>query len=264
MEEKNKPIGVFDSGVGGLTVLQRLVEQFPSEHFIYLADQKYCPYGVKTPAQITERVVKVTSFLLSNGVKAIVIACNTASARIAVAREITSKPIISVIQPTCAKAVEETKSKRVAVLATLSTVQSGIYQQLLEQSGITPVLLACGEFVDFVENHDLDDPMGDKIVCDKLQPIKDSGVDVLIHGCTHFSLLEESMRKVLGKDITYVACGAPTAEYLAKILTENNLLTVQNGRGCVEIYTTDSVEKANQSMKWFNVPHLPVQHVDIE
>lgn len=264
MDEKNQPIGVFDSGIGGLTVLEQLIKEFPGEKFIYVADQGHCPYGIKTPSQIAERVQKVTSFLLSQGAKAIVIACNTASVRIDAARQITDKPVISVILPTCALAIEKTKNRKVAVLATLSTVNSGIYQKLLQGVGITPVLLACGEFVDFLENCDINDPAGDKIVSDKLQPLKDSGIDVLIHGCTHFSLLEERTRKVLGDEITYVACGAPTVEYLKKILAEKNLLNPQKGEGSVIIYTTGEAEKAEKTMKWFKAAHPPVQRIDID
>lgn len=258
------PIGVFDSGIGGLTVLEELIKKFPNEKFIYVADQGHCPYGTKTPEQISERVEKVTSFLLGKGAKAIVIACNTASVRIAAARALTDKPVISVINPTCERAVQSTKNNRVAVLATLSTINSATYQNLLKEAGVTPVPLACGEFVDFLENSDLNDPSGDKIVSSKLQAIKDSGIDVLIHGCTHFSLLEDRMRAFLGDKITYVACGAPTADYLEKILVEKQLLSYPNSEGSVIIYTTGDKDKAERSMKWFKPAHPPVQHVDID
>ena len=264
MEERDKPIGVFDSGIGGLTVLEELIKRFPNEKFIYIADRKYCPYGIKTAEQIRGRVQKVTSFLLNKAVKAIVVACNTSSVHISSARELTDKPVIGVIEPACANAVKVTKNKRVAVLATLSTVNSGIYQKLLAKEGITPVTLACGEFVDFLENNGVDDPSGEKIVAQKLQALKDSGIDTLIHGCTHFSLLEGHMRKVLGDKITYISCGAPTADCLEKILYKNNLLGYQNGKGSVIIYTTGDRDRAEHSMKWFASPHSPVQHVDID
>lgn len=262
--EANKPIGVFDSGIGGLTVLEQLIKQFPNENFIYVADQGHCPYGTKTPEQIGERVEKITRYMISREVKAIVIACNTASVRIDRARAVTDKPVISVIDPTCAKAVALTKKKKVAVLATVSTIESGTYQKLLEKSGVTPVPLACSEFVDFLENNSLDDPAGDIIVRGKLQQIKDSGIDVLIHGCTHFSLLEPAMRKVLGDGITYVACGAPTGERLGRILGEGGFITDRKGAGVVEIYTTGDVLKAEKSMGWFTCVHEPLRHIDIE
>ena len=264
MDERDKPIGVFDSGIGGLTVLKELISKLPNEKFIYIADKKYCPYGTMTAEEIKERVQKITSYLVNCGTKAIVIACNTASVRVSSAREITSSPVIGVIEPTCERAIQSTKNKRVAVLATLSTIDSGIYQKLLKARGITPVALACSEFVDFLENNGINDASGDKMVADKLRAIKDSGIDTLIHGCTHFSLLEGRMRSVLGDKITYISCGAPVADLLEKILYEKRLLSYQNGGGSVIIYTTGDSERAEKSMKWFAVPHPPVRHVDID
>ncbi len=263
MNFEERPIGVFDSGIGGLTVLEKLIKMFPHENFYYVADQGHCPYGTKTAEEVGGRVEKVSRHLAEKGAKAIVIACNTASLRIERARAVTNVPVISVIQPTCRKAAQITKNKKVAVLATAATVDSGVYQRLLEEQGAAAVALACGEFVDFVENHDLDDPSGEKIVADKLYLIRDFGFDTLIHGCTHFSLVEPQMRKVLG-DINYVDCGTPTGEYLAEFLTANNLLTPFKGRGKTEIYTTGNLEKATGSMKWFKLPHMPVQHIEIE
>lgn len=258
-----QPIGVFDSGIGGLTVLEQLVKMFPNEDFYYVADQGHCPYGTKTAEEVGDRVEKVTRHLVEHGAKAVVIACNTASLRIERARAITSVPVISVIQPTCKKAVETTKNGKIAVLATIATINSGTYQKLIEDAGKTPVPLACSEFVTFVETHDIDDPLGEKVVGDKLQAIKDSGVDTLIHGCTHFSLVEPQMRKVLG-DINYVACGTPTGEELRKVLAQKGLLSTLTQHGTVEIYTTGDVDSAIQSMKWFKAEHKPVVHIDVE
>lgn len=264
MQETNQPIGVFDSGIGGLTVLEQLIKELPNEKFIYVADRGHCPYGTKTSAQICTRVQKITSFLLKKQVKAIVVACNTSSVHIQAATSITDKPVISVIQPTCALAVQKTVNKRVAVLATLSTIRSGIYQRLLKREGIVSVPLVCGEFVDFLENCDINDSAGDRIVSDKLYPLKNSGVDVLIHGCTHFPLLEPRMRKLLDSSITYVASGAPTAEYLKKILSQNSLLNAQTYKGSAIIYTTGNADMVANAMNWFKANHSPVQHIDID
>lgn len=264
MQERNQPIGVFDSGIGGLTVLEQLIKELPNEKFIYVADKGHCPYGTKTSAQISARVQKITSFLLEKQVKAIVVACNTSSVHIQAATSLTNKPVISVIQPTCARAMQVTRNKRVAVLATLSTIRSGIYQRLLKRAGIVSLPLACGEFVDFLENCDISDPTGDRIVGDKLRPLRCSGIDVLIHGCTHFPLLEPRMRKILDSSITYVASGAPTAEYLEKILAQNNLLNAQACKGNVIIFTTGNADRVADSMKWFKANHSPVQHIDID
>lgn len=263
IKQNNYPIGVFDSGVGGLTVLQELTRQLPRENFVYVADKGHCPYGTKTPEEIAERVQKVTRFLLSKQVKAIVIACNTASAQIQSARELTDIPVISVIEPTAAYAAHVTKTKKVIVLATQATIDSGIYQHILWERGVTAIPLACGEFVDFIENHEISEPMGWRLVADKLKAVKGKGADVLIHGCTHFSLLEGQMRSAMGDNINYIACGTPTAGYLSKLLKERDLLSVEKGSQ-VEIYTTAGVPETERAMGWYRSPHLPVGHVSID
>ena len=136
-------------------------------------------------------------------------------------------------------------------------------QKILKEIGVTPVPRACGEFVDFLENDDLDNPYAYKLVADKLASIKDEGCDTLIHACTHFSLLDPQMRAVLG-DINYVNCGTPTGEYLKKYFDENNLATNATDKGRVRIFTTGEVDGALRTMRWFKAEHDPVAHVDIK
>lgn len=262
MNERKKPIGVFDSGIGGLTVLESLMKRFPEEDFIYVADQGHCPYGVKKEEEIIECILNVGRYLMSKDVKAIVIACNTASLFIEHLKKIVSVPVISVIEPTCLKAIEITKNNNVAVLATKATINKGAYQQLLTKNGKVAFGVACSEFVDFVENHELDDPLGQEIVNEKLEYLKDKNIDTLIHGCTHFSIIEDKMQKVLG-NINYVACGDPTSEKLFAILNEKNLLN-NNTERYVKIYTTGTVEGAIKTMKWFKMPHESIVHISID
>ena len=263
MTNNKKPIGVFDSGIGGLTVLEKLMEKFPNEDFIYVADQGHCPYGTKTFDGIKECVLNVGKYLIAKDVKAIVIACNTASLFIKYLQEITDIPVISVIEPTCMAAINKTKNKKVAVLATIATINKGAYQTLLKENNVTPYGVACSEFVDFVENHELTDPLGQEIVSNKLQELKDKGVDTLIHGCTHFSLLEDQMRNVLG-DINYVACGEPTSERLYEILKEKDLLNNDdNHERYVQINTTGKKENALMNMKWFKKEHEPIKEIEL-
>lgn len=259
----NMPVGIFDSGIGGLTVLEELAKIFPHESFIYIADQGHCPYGTKTNEQIAARVEKIAAYLTGVGVKAIVIACNTASIHIESARRVASSPVISVIPPTCAHAVKVSKNKKVAVLATDSTISNGAYQKLLEQYGAACVPLACQEFVEFVENNDIDAPEGYQIVADKLSQIKNEDFDTLIFGCTHFPLLEKQIRAVLGNNINYVACGQPTGAELERILNANGLLK-GDGEGNINIFTTGDKDTAIRSMKWFKAPHSPLETVVIE
>ena len=263
MRKQDNPIGVFDSGIGGLTVLEKMAERMPEENFYYVADQGHCPYGPKSPEQVAERVRKITEHLLRQNVKAIVIACNTASLRIAAAREITDVPVISVIPPTCAKAVSLTKTKKIAVLATEATIKSGAYQNRIEQAGAEAYGLACPEFVEFLETYPPDDPKGIALVREKLRDLEGKGIDTLIHGCTHFSLLEPQMREVLGNEISYVACGDPTGEEVKKILEDRD--ERNNGRkGVIRLFTTGDVEKAEKLMRWFRTEHEPLRKITIE
>lgn len=262
MKTKDLPIGVFDSGIGGLTVLESLLVKFPNEDFIYVADQGHCPYGVKTEDEIKECVLNVGKYLLKQGVKAIVIACNTASLFIKDLNQICDVPVISVIEPTCMKAVQTTKTKKVAVLATVATINKGAYQNMLKDNNIEAIGVACSEFVDFVENNELNDPLGQEIVNKKLNCLQNSNIDTLIHGCTHFSLLEDNMRNVLG-DLNYIACGEPTSEKLFSILNTNNILKDSCDSRYVKIQTTGSKEQAMMNMKWFKADHLPIEEINL-
>lgn len=263
MMEKNKPIGVFDSGIGGLTVLESLMDKFENEDFIYVGDQGHCPYGTKTDKEIIECVINVGKYLERRGVKAIVIACNTASLFIDYLRREVSVPVISVIEPTCDRALSLTKTKNVAVLATIATINKGKYQERLEKGGATPFAVKCSEFVEFVETKELTDPIGQEIVNEKLTPLKGKNIDTLIHGCTHFSIIEDKMRNVLG-DINYVACGNPTSDKLEEILKENDLLNNEKRSRYVKIYTTGPLDAALSTMKWFTKPHEEIKHISLD
>ena len=252
-----KPIGVFDSGVGGLTVLEKLVKMYPGENFIYVADQGYCPYGTKTKEEIEQRVLTVGKYLLSRGVKAIVIACNTASLFKQSLQNITDIPVISVIEPTARLACQLTKTKKVAVLATNATIKNGKYQRILEENGMEVFPVPASQFVDIIESNEMNTEATLKTVTEKLAPLQNKGIDTVIHGCTHFGLLEFQMKKVL-PDVTYVECGNPTSIILENVLklSKDNV-----AKGSVEIYTTGKRNDFEAKIKWFTIPHQPIQEL---
>jgi len=252
-----KPIGVFDSGVGGLTVLEKLVKMYPGENFIYVADQGYCPYGTKTKEEIEQRVLTVGKYLLSRGVKAIVIACNTASLFKQSLQNITDIPVISVIEPTARLACQLTKTKKVAVLATNATIKNGKYQRILEENGMEVFPVPASQFVDISESNEMNTEATLKTVTEKLAPLQNKGIDTVIHGCTHFGLLEFQMKKVL-PDVTYVECGYPTSIILENVLqlSKDNV-----AKGSVEIYTTGKRNNFEAKIKWFTIPHQPIQEL---
>jgi glutamate racemase len=259
----NRPIGVFDSGVGGLTVLENLVEVLPNEDFIYVADQGHCPYGTKEEEDLKECIRNVARYLLSRNVKCIVIGCNTASLYIDEIRKMTTIPVISVIDPTCRYASLITKNKRIAVLGTNTTIKKGKYQSLLAENGIYSVGVPCSEFVDFIENCSLDDVKGDIIVANKLSFLKNENIDTLIYGCTHFSIIERQIKKVLGDKIKYVACGAPTSVVVVDTLTKNNSLSEKEIVGNIELYTTGDVKTAISTIKWSKFATHQIKHVTL-
>lgn len=252
-----KPIGVFDSGVGGLTVLEKLVKMYPGENFIYVADQGYCPYGTKTKEEIEQRVLTVGKYLLSRGVKAIVIACNTASLFKQSLQNITDIPVISVIEPTARLACQLTKTKKVAVLATNATIKNGKYQRILEENGMEVFPVPASQFVDIIESNEMNTEATLKTVTEKLAPLQNKGIDTVVHGCTHFGLLEFQMKKVL-PDVTYVECGYPTSIILENVLqlSKDNV-----AKGSVEIYTTGKRNDFEAKIKWFTIPHQPIQEL---
>lgn len=246
----NNPIGVFDSGIGGLTVLEKLHELMPNENYIYIADQKNIPYGTKTEQEVEEIVKSNVQTLVNMGCKAIVIACNTASLFVQKVQKITNIPVISVISDTCKYACETSKNGKIGVIATQMTIKNGKYQSLIKDQKLESFSVACSEFVDYLE-HDFDDyDNGMNLVSKKLSCLKETGIDTLIFGCTHFGLLEDKIKKVLG-ELNYIDCGTPVSKHLKELLVNNNLQTTNNEKGTIDVYTTGDVDVAKQSMKWF-------------
>lgn len=257
-----KPIGVFDSGVGGLTVLEKLIEVFPNEDFVYVADQEHCPYGTKTNEEIENCVLNVGTYLLKKGVKAIVIACNTASNFIESLKKVTDIPIISVIDPTANEAIKKSKNKNIGVIATRATINYGKYKKILQQASVNVFDLACSEFVDFIENEDLNSVKGDELVYNKLSYFVDKDIDTLIYGCTHFSILEDKIKKVLG-ELNYIACGMPSALCLKNVLASNNLLSNDTKTGHVYIETTGNIHSVKRLINIFNFKYDTINKVFI-
>jgi len=264
--KRKSPIGVFDSGIGGLTVLDELIEQFPHEDFIYIADTKNCPYGEKSAEDIAELVTRVSSYLIENKVKAIVIACNTATANSNHLLEITDIPIIGVIEPTAQYALKATKNKKVAVLATIATIESNLYQNLLnkilrfKKAKVYPV--KCSEFVLAVEGNQLQCDYSYNLVKDKLMNFENEHIDTVILGCTHFGLIKEEISAVF-KDANLISSGKPTGEYLRKVLKRKNILNLKVEPGTVSLNTTgDPIEMA-ENIKWFKKPYQGINKIKV-
>ena len=224
------PIGIFDSGVGGLTVARAIIDQLPHESILYVGDTARGPYGPRPLAEVRSFALEIMDQLVAAGVKAIVIACNSASAAtLRDARERYEVPLIEVIQPAARRAVAATRSGKVGVIGTQATIDSGAY---LDAFAAAPQLnissIACPKFVEFVERGETSGSEVTKIAQDYLKPLIDADVDTLVLGCTHYPLLTGVISYVMGNDVTLVSSADETAKDLYRILVEKNLLRTQN------------------------------------
>ena len=226
MNTNNAPIGIFDSGVGGLTVARAIIDQLPGESILYIGDTARGPYGPKSLAQVRSYALEIMDELVNAGVKAIVIACNTASAAmLRDARERYGIPVIEVIQPAVRRAVSATRSGKVGVIGTVATIESKAY---LDAFAAAPQLQitakACPLFVEFVESGKTSGDEITKIAQDYLKSMQAADIDTLVLGCTHYPLLTGVISYVMGNDVTLVSSAEETAKDLYRTLVENNLL----------------------------------------
>jgi len=226
MNTNNAPIGIFDSGVGGLTVARAIIDQLPGESILYIGDTARGPYGPKSLAQVRSYALEIMDELVKAGVKAIVIACNTASAAmLRDARERYGIPVIEVIQPAVRRAVSATRSGKVGVIGTVATIESKAY---LDAFAAAPQLQitakACPLFVEFVESGKTSGDEITKIAQDYLKSMQEANIDTLVLGCTHYPLLTGVISYVMGNDVTLVSSAEETAKDLYRTLVENNLL----------------------------------------
>ena len=222
----NAPIGIFDSGVGGLTVARAILDQLPNESTLYIGDTARGPYGPRPLAEVRDFALESLDFLVDQGVKALVIACNTASAAmLRDARERYSVPVIEVIQPAVRRAVAATRSGKVGVIGTRATIDSKAY---LDAFAAAPQLkiesIACPLFVEFVERGETSGGAITKVARDYLQPMIDAEVDTLVLGCTHYPLLTGVISYVMGNQVSLVSSAEETAKDLYRVLVENSLL----------------------------------------
>ena len=225
----NSPIGVFDSGVGGLTVARSIIDQLPNEEILYVGDTAHGPYGPLPIAQVRSNALRIMDDLVDSGVKLLVIACNTASA--AVLRDARERytrgydiPVTEVIQPAVRRAVATTRTGRVGVIGTEATIGSRAYDDTFAaapQLDITSV--ACPEFVEYVERGVTSGPELLRTAQEYLQPLKDAQVDTLVLGCTHYPLLTAVISYVMGESVNLVSSAEETARDVYRSLLDNGL-----------------------------------------
>ena len=224
--DRDAPVGVFDSGVGGLTVAREIMRNLPSEKIVYFGDTARVPYGSKSKETVIRYSRQIIRFLQEQQVKAIVVACNTASAfALDTVRDEFDLPIIGVIESGAKVAAARTRNKRVGIIGTVGTVGSGIHAQYLKKldPGITVFGKACPLFVPLVEEGWLHDPVTVEVASRYLKELQDKDVDTLILGCTHYPLIRSTIRQVMGEEVCLVNPAYETALELGKLLEEQGL-----------------------------------------
>ena len=245
----NNPIGVFDSGIGGLTVVKEIMKQLPNENIIYLGDTARVPYGPRSKEVVTKFAIEMANFLLKRKIKALVIACNTISGLSYDEVKTAVFPIITlgVIKPAVRKAIQTTKNEKIGVIGTVGTIKSGSYQKMLKfyDSNAQIIACACPLFVPMAEEGMNDHKATRLIAQDYLKEFVDKGVDTLILGCTHYPLLYNAIKETVGKDMTLVDSAAPTAQMLKERLKEEDLLG-DNPNPKHEFYVTDAPERVKK------------------
>ncbi len=224
---QSNPIGVFDSGIGGLTVVKELMKILPNENIIYFGDTARVPYGTNLKNTIKEYSIQNTKFLLSQNVKAIVIACNTSSAiALEKIQEMTDLPVVGVIKPGSVAAVESTKNKRIAVIGTTATISSRAYEKEIKSIDTTIEVYgkACPLFVPIVEEGWFNHKIAYLAAEEYLSELRKYSIDTLVLGCTHYPLLKDTIQKVIGENVRLIDSGVETAKVVKKILEERDLL----------------------------------------
>ncbi len=249
--KKTAPIGVFDSGVGGLTVAREIMRNLPKEDIVYFGDTARVPYGSKSKDNIIRYSRQIIHFLQTKGVKAIVIACNTASAlALDTVKDEFDIPIIGVVEPGARAALAVTENKKIGVIGTEATVRSAMYERIIE--GINPevsvIAKACPLFVPLVEEGFKKHQVTDEIIDYYLAGLKKSDIDALILGCTHYPLLRSKIREYVGEKITLVNPAYETAMDLKRILKEMDMENpdIEGDHGSYSFYVSDAADKFKQ------------------
>lgn len=236
------PLGVFDSGIGGLTVAHALFERLPAESVVYFGDTARVPYGPKSPETVRRYSAEIIDYLLGRGVKMIVVACNTSTAHaLDDLRRRSPVPVLGVIEPGARAAVAATRTGRIGVIGTTGTIASGAYERAIRalRPDATIVSQACPLFVPFVEEGWFDHPAAELVAREYLEPILAAGVDVLVLGCTHYPMLKPMLSRVLGPSVRLIDSAEETAAAVVSELDVQGLRAPAGNRARHEFVVSD-------------------------
>jgi glutamate racemase len=244
----DRPIGLFDSGLGGLTVLSELKRRLPAEKFIYLGDTARTPYGSKGHDTIVRYSRECARFLLDRKIKALVVACNTSSAH--ALSELESHcpcPVIGTIEPAVRYALHASKGRRIGVIGTEATIASEVYQRRIAELAPEARIAAapCPLFVPLVEQGMVDGEIVDKVIELYLAPLRAERIDTLILGCTHYPLLLARIAAFMGKEVAIVECSRAIADEMYRLLEDGGAFAPKGGAAKAEFFVTDALSRFN-------------------
>ncbi len=269
MNEAQLPIGVFDSGLGGLTVLQAIHERLPGENTIYFGDSGRTPYGTKSKDTIIKYSLQIARFLLEKKVKMIVIACNTASSHaFAAVRDFAPVPVIEVITPGAQAGAAATRNQKIGIIGTRGTVNSGVYVEAVRAASTRqPQIIqqACPLFVGLAEEGWWDHPVSLAVAGEYLRPLQAAGIDTLILGCTHYPLLQPVIARTMGESVHLVNAGSKVAAKVEAVLAQQGLLNQSQVPASHAYYTSDDARQFQDLGSVFmDRPILAAGCIDIE
>ncbi|WP_163101313.1 glutamate racemase [Peribacillus alkalitolerans] len=262
-----QPIGIIDSGVGGLTVAKEVMRQLPHESIIYLGDTARCPYGPRTVEEVKQFTWEMTRFLLEKQIKMLIIACNTATA--AVLEEIKAEldiPVLGVIHPGARAALKHSKNLNIGVIGTIGTIKSEAYLNALQSinEDVNVTSLACPKFVPLVESEEFNSAIAKKVVSETLIPLKEKRLDTIILGCTHYPLLGPLISDFMGRDVKVISSGDETARETSVILQHNGIQNIRKVKPEHVFYTTGSKDIFSRiATSWLERPILNVQTIKL-
>lgn len=263
----NRSIGVFDSGLGGLTVMKEIMEELPNENIVYFGDTGRVPYGTRSKETIIKYSMSDIRFLESQDVKLIIIACGTASSvALNSVRDKFKTPIIGVVDATAEAAVAATRNKRIGVIGTNGTINSGAYETIIKRHGATAYSKACPLFVPLVENGHFETKVAELIVEEYLTPIRSEGVDTLILGCTHYPHLKKVIGEFMGEGVTLIEPGVEVAKCLKSEVNKGLLNSEKTNCEQYKYFVSDSVEGFEELASLFLHRNIngKVKKIDIE
>lgn len=245
MISPDAPIGVFDSGLGGLSIAREIRRRLPDEDVVYLADSAHTPYGGRPLDEIRDLSVAMADALVRRGAKLVVVACNTASgAAIEEVRERFALPVVG-LEPAVKPAAQESRTRRIAVLATPATLQTERFHRLIDNHGadVEVLKIACPGFVELVEEGELDGERAMREVSEVLAPVLAEGVDEVVLGCTHYPFLRGAIARVLGPEVEILDSGVAVARQVERVLLGHDLRRPGGGGGRLDLFTTGDPDR---------------------